>query len=311
MSSRWTNARAADWLRHPGPNDTKYRRGVLGMRTGSSRYPGAAVLGALAAWRTGIGMVRYVPARDDEAPPHGLPAPAAAVLAVAPETVFGEPGERGCDAWVIGSGTDASTRSDAEREALVELLTGTAPVVVDAGALELAAEVCRAATAGGSAIAPTILTPHAGEFARLWRAAGLASLPDLWREQRPERAASELAARLGATVLLKGSVTLCATPDGSVLRHGPSTPWLSTAGTGDVLAGLLGALVAGNAERASAGPDALAELGATAALLHDSAARIAAHDPGTVGAGRPITATDVAEAIPAAVSRGLSNTPGE
>jgi len=301
---RWSVDRAARWIRRPVPGDDKYRRGVLGVRTGSAAYPGAAVLGVSAAWRAGVGMLRYVPPLEDPDAPFGLPAPAAAVLAARPETVFGEAGSRPCDAWVIGSGTDPGARSFAEGEALRRILAGDAPVVVDAGALRLAADT------RSDRSAPLILTPHLGEFARLWDASGLGPLPGDWPGRGEpgdpgllSDAAATLARRLGATVLLKGSTTLCATPEGGCVAAGPATPWLASAGTGDVLAGLLGALVCAHAGEVRADPERLGELGASAAVLHDLAARIAAGDPDARGAGRPITARDVAEAIPAAIER--------
>lgn len=298
MIERWTERDAASMLRAPGPRDDKYRRGVLGVRTGAAHYPGAAVLGVSASWRTGVGMLRYVPPEDEAAPPYGLPTPAAAVLAVRPETVVGPPTGRPCDAWVVGSGTDAAKRSTAELGQLHRLLAGDAPVVIDAGALDLVAD-------GAARRSPVILTPHGGEFERLWGSAGLGELPEDWdpRGVDPEpraRAAVLLASAVRATVLLKGSVTVCASPGGWVRRAGPATPWLASAGTGDVLAGILGALVAGRSADVHDDPDLLARLGATAAVLHDRAARHASGDGSATGSGRPVTAADVAAAIPQA-----------
>lgn len=304
MIDRWADADAAALLRSPGPSDDKYRRGVLGMRTGGAQYPGAAVLGVSAAWRAGAGMVRYVPPVDEQPAPWGLPSPVAAVLTAHPETVFGAPTGRSCDAWVIGSGTDAHIRSATEDDDLRSLLGGDAPLVVDAGALDLMPGLVPDAR---GARASAILTPHGGEFERLWRASDLGALPDAWdaRGLDPElrgTLAAQLASALRATVLLKGSVTICATPGGWVRRAGPATPWLAAAGTGDVLAGALGALVAGHASAVRANPELLGPVGATAALLHDRAARIAASDRGEpgAGAGRPVTASDVAAALPTA-----------
>lgn len=301
MIDSWTARDAAALLRPPGQHDDKYRRGVLGVRTGAAHFPGAAVLGVSAAWRAGAGMVRYVPPVDDSAPPFGLPTAAAAVLAARPETVFGPPAGKPCDAWLIGSGTDASTRSAAETRELATLLAGDAPVVVDAGALDLVG----GGAAGASHAAPAILTPHGGEFERLWRAAELGDFPEGWDPRGSDSspraaAASRLAKTLGVTVLLKGSLTICATPSGWLRSVGPATPWLASAGTGDVLAGIVGALVAGRADDVRNDAAFLGQLGATAALLHDYAARHAAGDADATGAGRPITAGDVAAAIPAA-----------
>lgn len=312
MIEHWTAQQAAEWLSAPGPADDKYRRGVLGVRTGSSRYPGAAVLGVSAAWRVGAGLIRYVPMRDDVPSDSGLPTPAAAVLARHPETVFGA-GGRECDAWLVGSGTDPTERSTAERRDLLSLLDGAAPVVVDAGALELAL------TTEQRGRAPRILTPHLGEFTRLWQQAGLGDPPSPWpdrieRRATPAvddlaRAALRLAERLEATILLKGSITIVATPGGRTISIGPATPWLATAGTGDVLAGILGALVAVHASEVRADPECLAALGATAALLHDLAARLAADDPYARGDGRPVTASDVIDAVPRARAQAISPGP--
>lgn len=304
---RWDAARTAAHLAVPGPGADKYLRGVLGLRTGSAAYPGAAVLGAEAAWRTGLGLLRYVPPVGDPEPELGLPTPAAAVLAARPETVFASDaeGRLRCDAWLVGSGTDPARRSFAEGEAIRRLLADDAPVVLDAGALGL--------LAGPEAErprAPTVATPHRGEFLALWRAAGLGERPAGWpagRGEAPDEAAlrdaaTALAGSLGATVLLKGSLTIAATPGGFHAACGPATPWLAAAGTGDVLAGILGALVATHAAAVRADPELLGPLGASAAVLHDAAARLAAADDGA-HPGRPITALDVAHALPATVER--------
>lgn len=290
----WTAGAAARFLVVPDEFAHKYSRGVLGVRTGSSAYPGAAVLGVEAAWRTGIGLVQFVPQVADCAPQFGLPSPAAAVLASRPETVVSQAPGR-CDAWLIGSGTAANERAVAEQKSLEAFLLETNPVVIDAGALDLSllreTERFR--------VAPVILTPHAGEFAALWDAL------DARRPVSDADAAAELARHLDVAVLLKGSVTIAAAPDGTLIGVGPATPWLATAGTGDVLAGILGALTASHAEAVREDPALLAELGATAALLHDTAARIAAGDthrtPPTTG--RPITARDVVRTIPAAIEQ--------
>ena len=296
---QWHAADAAEWLRPPHASDHKLTRGVLAARVGSARYPGAAVLVVTAAWRTGIGMLRYVAPLDDDQPSDGLPTPAAAVLASRPETVFGE---GACDAWLIGSGTDANLRSARESAAIQELHRGTVPIVLDAGALGTA--LVRTA-----ASAPAVLTPHLGEFRRLWGAADLGPLP-LESPQCagsgavPPETIARLAAHLSATILLKGSITTVVSPGGRVVSVGPATPWLATAGTGDVLAGILGALVARHADPVRANPELLAELGATAALIHDTAARLAAQDEAsgpTRCSGMPITALDVACAIPKAI----------
>lgn len=287
-------------LRRPTAGDDKYRRGVLGVRTGSARYPGAAVLSVSAAWRTGVGLLRFVPQIDDPAPPHGLPTPAAAVLAARPETVFGE-GPRPCDTCLLGSGTDPVTRSTAETNALTALMREKTPLVVDAGALELVTKMVASSDRSTAPLAPMILTPHAGEFARLWDALALGARPAAFDDPEAvevrSEAAMRLASALGATVLLKGSRTICATP-GGLSRHAPAaTPWLATAGTGDVLAGILAALVTQHHSAIRADPELLADLGVAAATMHARAARIAA---GPAETGAPIVALDIVDAIPAA-----------
>ncbi|MHA3722949.1 ADP-dependent NAD(P)H-hydrate dehydratase [Leucobacter sp. HY1910] len=289
----WQAPDARSWLRPPGPKDYKLTRGVLAARIGSARYPGAAVLGVSAAWRTGVGMLRYIsPIEPLGGVAQGLPSAAAAVLAARPETLFGA---GPCDAWLLGSGTDPADRVDAETTELNALHQGHAPLVVDAGALTTT--LTRDITS-----APAVLTPHIGEFRRLWAATGL---PELAADADQAAAAARLAAHLSATVLLKSSTSIVATPSGRLLSVGPATPWLATAGTGDVLAGILGALVARHAPQVVTDPEVLGPLAATAALVHDAAARIASGDHTVDPAlctGSPITALDVANSVPAAIA---------
>jgi NAD(P)H-hydrate repair Nnr-like enzyme with NAD(P)H-hydrate dehydratase domain len=292
----WSAARAGGVLRRPGSADDKYTRGVVGLRTGSDSYPGAAVLGVTGAWRTGPGMVRYTgPARE-------------AVLHRRPETVTVD---GRVQAWVIGSGTDATTRTAAETEALRSILTSGAAVVVDAGALDLVPLL----RVEDSAPAPWIVTPHGRELAALRSATGLDPAAPGDEGGRIAQAL-ETAAALGVTVLSKGSVTLVAEPGGSWARVEAPTAWLATAGTGDVLAGCLGTVVAGAAARAGAedgserldGPTLLA-CGATAAWLHGRAAAVAsallAGNTAFGAADAPIVAMDVADALPRAVADAL------
>lgn len=272
----WSRADTARLLRVPTPADDKYSRGVVAVRTGSSAYPGAAVLGVEAAWRAGAGFVRFV----------GEGSAADAVIARRPETVAAlDVGRTRVDAWVIGSGTDAAHRSWDEERALRAIVTGSVPVVVDAGALDLAPD----------ATAPLLLTPHAGEFARLRRAIGLSA------DGTGDRAAdaAEAAQALTCTVLLKGATTLIASADGAVLSVRSAPAWLATAGAGDVLAGVLGALIAAN-PRAP-----LTDAAAAGAWLHGHAAALAS---GAIDdrPGHPIVAFDVAEALPDAIADLLS-----
>jgi hydroxyethylthiazole kinase-like uncharacterized protein yjeF len=258
----------------------KYRRGVLGIVAGSTTYTGAAVLATGGALRAGAGLVRFV----------SVAHPAELVRARWPEavvTVLGADAAGVLDAgrvqgWVVGPGIGTD---DAALSLLEQVLGADVPVVVDADALTVLGKH-RSLLSGRRA--PTVLTPHAGELARVL---GLepASRADI--EARRLSFARDAAAELGVTVLLKGSTTVVATPAGLVRVNPTGTPWLATAGSGDVLSGLTGALLAG-------GLSAL-DAASCAAYLHGSAARIAAGD----GAGReaPIIADDVLAAIPAAI----------
>ncbi|GAA1689614.1 hypothetical protein GCM10009808_03170 [Microbacterium sediminicola] len=271
MTGGWDARATGAVLRAPGPTDDKYTRGVVGMRTGSRTYPGAAVLGVEAAWRTGIGMVRYL----------GASRAARLVLQRRPETVIA-PGR--VQSWVIGSGTDPATRTASETRALREVLAGSEPVVVDAGALDLASE----------AHAPMIVTPHASEHERLRR-----MLDQPPGGEDPLAAANDTAQRLGAVVVLKGAATVIAAPGSAILRMPVATSWLATAGTGDVLAGIVGAVVAGARAADRAAP--LAACAAAGVWLHSRAAGLASEAVG----GGPIVALDVAAHVPQAVAEAL------
>lgn len=276
-ATEWTGRDTARVLRRPTAGDDKYSRGVVGLRTGSARYPGAAMLGVEAAWRTGTGMVRYLgPARAQDL-----------VLQRRPETVTAD---GRVQAWVIGSGTDAAERDAAETAALRTLLAGEVPVVVDAGALDLVA----------SSTAPVIVTPHARELDRLRSTLNLPAVAANADEQGRITAARETADAFGGVVLLKGAVTVVVPAGGAARRVTSGTAWLATAGTGDVLGGALGALVAGAVAAERTGLDDLADAAAAAAWLHGTAGTSAA--AGLGAAGGPITALDVADALPAAVA---------
>ncbi|MBV1937428.1 NAD(P)H-hydrate dehydratase [Streptomyces sp. BV286] len=251
------HADVAALLPVPGAESDKYRRGVVGIAAGSARYPGAAVLAVAGALRGGAGAVRYVgPAGD-------------AVIARFPETLVssGSPERAGrVQSWVVGPGAGD------DADALAAVLKADVPVLVDADGLRLAdRDAVRARRA------PTLLTPHAGE------AAALLGVSRDEVEGARLTSVRELAERYGATVLLKGSTTLVASPGGGPVRvNSTGTGWLATAGSGDVLSGLTGSLLA-------AGLDAL-DAGSAGAYLHGLAGRLAA-------AGAPIGAHDVAEAV--------------
>ncbi|MFF4956588.1 NAD(P)H-hydrate dehydratase [Streptomyces sp. NPDC001222] len=254
------HADVAALLPLPQAESDKYRRGVVGIAAGSARYPGAAVLAVAGALRGGAGAVRYVG-------PAG-----SAVISRFPETLVSDrgPAKAGrVQAWVVGpgAGDDAAT--------VAEVLEADVPVLVDADGLRLAD---RDAVRGRSA--PTLMTPHAGE------AAALLGVSREEVEGARLTAVRELAARYRATVLLKGSTTLVANPEGGPVRvNATGTPWLATAGSGDVLSGLSGSLLAAGLTTRDAG--------SVAAYLHGLAGRYAAD-------GAPVGAHDVANAIPEA-----------
>ncbi|MCX4780476.1 NAD(P)H-hydrate dehydratase [Streptomyces sp. NBC_01264] len=249
------HADVAGLLPEPTATSDKYRRGVLGIVAGSARYPGAAVLAVAGALRGGAGAVRYV----------GPPAVADAVLARYPETLIGA---GRVQAWVVGPGLGDEGGPEAR-----EALSQPVPVLVDADGLRgLDPAELRARAA------PTLLTPHAGE------AAALLGLSRETVEAGRLEAVRALAERYGAVALLKGSTTLIAPAGPGAVRVNPTgTPWLATAGSGDVLSGLAGSLLA-------AGLPAV-DAGAVAAYLHGLAARLT---------GGPLLAHQVAEALPRA-----------
>ncbi|WP_459547965.1 NAD(P)H-hydrate dehydratase [Nocardia sp. X0981] len=250
----------------PDADDDKYTQGVTGVHAGSATYPGAAVLCTGAAVAATSGMVRYAGTAAEQ------------VLARYPEVVaVTDPAAAGrVQAWVFGpgSGTDR-----AARDRLAEILATDLPVLVDADGLTLLAgepELVRGRRA------PTVLTPHAGEFARL-----------TGHEPGPDRVAAvrDLAAAWQVTVLLKGRATLVATPGREVLVNEAGGSWAATAGAGDVLAGVIGALLAAGREPAWAA--------AAAARAHALAANLAARAGGRVAA--PISAGPLLRYLPAAV----------
>jgi ADP-dependent NAD(P)H-hydrate dehydratase / NAD(P)H-hydrate epimerase len=255
-------------LPHPGAESDKYRRGVVGVLAGSDRYVGAAVLASGGAIHGGAGMVRVATS----------PAAAMAVRLAWPEAVVAEHGsETGrVQAWIAGPGM--GTTDDA-RERLVAVLRTELPVLVDADGLTLLAELRKEGLAARTA--PTLITPHAGELGRL-----LDADPAEIESRRLEYA-RRAAAELNVTVLLKGSTTVIAEPgSGTVAVNPTGTPWLATAGSGDVLSGLAGALLAQGLTTA--------EAAAAAAYLHGLAGRRAAD-------GAPIGASDLIKALPDAI----------
>ncbi len=243
----------------PEPHDQKYTRGVVGLRAGSAGYAGAARLCAAGASAGLVGMIRY----------DGPEAVARSVLDQHPEVVLGA---GRVQAWVVGPG-GGDDAGDALHASLHDETSGAVPVLVDADGLRFLPE---------SLERPALLTPHAGELARLLYTDREAVEADPLAHVRTAADAT------GATVLLKGGRTLVAEPGGGPVDvvHA-ATPWLATAGAGDVLAGLAGSLLA-----AGLSPR---EAGVVAAYVHGAASRLGSR-------GGPLTATRVAAALPTAVT---------
>ena len=238
-------------LPRPARDAHKYTRGVVGVRAGSALYPGAARLCVAGAASGLVGMVRYVGDAAD------------AVHADFAEVV----GEGRVQAWVVGSGG-----GDGAGEALAAALADGVPLVADADALR---------HVDGALPVDAVLTPHAGELAAMTGA----DRADI--EARPLHHARLAAERYRAVVLLKGRHTLVAHPDGRVRATTTGLPWLATAGAGDVLAGLVGALLASGLS-----PYDAASVGS---WLHGAAATVASRG------GGPVRAGDVAQALPETV----------
>ena len=238
----------------PGPERTahKYSRGVVGVRAGSQQYSGAGVLCVAGALSGTAGMVRYQGAAESF------------VRAEFPEVVVGD-GE--VQAWVAGSGGGLGSA-----EPVAASLEAGLPTVIDADGLQhipdrLSDDI--------------LLTPHAGELARLLDVDRSAV------EAQPLRHARAAAERMQCIVLLKGAHTLVVAPDSRVRVNTTGPAWLATAGAGDVLAGLCGSLLASGLSAFDAG--------SVGAWLHGAAATLAS-------GGGPITARQVAEAVPAVIA---------
>ncbi|TCQ05037.1 MULTISPECIES: NAD(P)H-hydrate dehydratase [Sphingomonas] len=201
----------------PGPDSHKYTRGMVAIIAGT--MSGAADLAALAAMRAGAGYVTLL--GDSQGPPHAL--------VRAPFTDHALANDR-IGALVIGPGLG---RDDLAKTRLEAALISNHPLIIDGDALRLIApERIKALTV------PVILTPHAGEFDALF---GKSDADKIAR-------ARDAAVRANAVVVFKGADTVIAAPDGRVRIAQDASDWLSTAGTGDVLAGAIGAMLAAGLE---------------------------------------------------------------
>lgn len=235
-----TNEQLAALLPHPAADANKYTRGKLVLVAGSAAYPGAACLSAAGAQRAGAGYTEVLCAGKSML----------TVRASSPSLVvrdwktwhparLEQPKAGHPTACVIGCGFDPEDGSLAGM--LMETLRAwQAPLLVDGGALALLASQTGRLLAEGRAreSRALVLTPHGGEAARLAKAADVETGTD------PAQLACDLAAAYGAVVALKGPATYIATPEGLVEPMTRGTAALAKAGTGDVLAGITGALLA-------------------------------------------------------------------
>lgn len=224
----------AHTLRWPDRAAHKHQRGRLAVVSGGVANTGAARLAAQAGLRTGAGLVTVF------CPPSALIVVASSMTAVMCSS-FTDAGDlleqtQRASAVVIGpaAGVDARTRANVEA-----LLAAGRSLVLDADALTVfAGEVDRLRD---HVRAPTVLTPHTGEFERLFPGVLASAATKV-------EAACHAASASGAVVLLKGPDTVIAAPDGRAVVNTHATPFLATAGSGDVLAGVIGGLLAQGVE---------------------------------------------------------------
>ena len=265
-------------LPRPGPQDHKYSRGHVWVASGGPSATGAARLAARAALRVGAGVVTIA------SPPSAVAVNAAHVTAImvrraeTPRDLVACLADERSSGMLIGPGFGIGERC---REAVLALLARAKPLVLDADALtsfEDDPEALFRAITG-----PVAMTPHEGEFRRLFPMVDASA-------SRLERARE--AARLsGAVVLLKGSDTVIATPDGQAFVNGHSSPELATAGSGDVLGGTILGLIAQERQLGFS----VAEAAAVAAWIHGEAGRRIG--PGLIAEDLPETYPDILKAI--------------
>ena len=282
-------ARVLDLTPRRGADSTKFSSGQVLIAGGSRGLTGAVCMSAEAACRAGAGYATVAVPADleqifeiklTEAMSIGCPSRDGALEVDAADAIAAA-AERAAAA-VVGPGLG---RHDGARELVGELARRIeAPLVIDADGLNAIAGRLESLA---DRPAPTVLTPHAGELGRL-----LETDSDAVGARRLASARAA-AARSGAIVVLKGDDTIVVGPDGHPAVNGLSSPALATAGTGDVLTGLVAALLARGLE-----PHAAA---AAAVYAHARAGREAA---ARVGAAESVVATDVIAAVPAGLRPG-------
>lgn len=267
----WDEAKSAPYLKPAFPSDNKYTRGVVTFITGSKKYPGAALLTTQAALACGVGMVLYLGPRSVRK----------LVLLNTPQVVV----TKGrTDAFVLGSGVPTNgawLTKQKMKSALVQKL----PTVLDAGAILLAPY--------GHEL--TVITPHYGELKNLLSVNGI-NVTTAEIEQDPAKWAKLTSDKFNLTVLLKGNTSYVANPH-RVIQLPSAPPQLATAGTGDVLAGILGALLALNKD--SVDKETLPNIAATASLVHALATDLI----GQISGGVSLNLTDLIKKLPTAIAK--------
>ncbi|WP_080793529.1 bifunctional ADP-dependent NAD(P)H-hydrate dehydratase/NAD(P)H-hydrate epimerase [Corynebacterium pacaense] len=273
----------------PHPDSDKYSGGVVGVLSGSRRYPGAALLSLAGAVRASSSMVRYVGS--------------APVTQTLPEVVAAPtlPETGRVQAWVFGPGRGTGLRQIDELSAL---LSAPEPVLIDADGITLLARSARLRSALRARRHATVLTPHAGEFSRLAEQLGEIASPLV----DPIGAALAMAAEFNCCVLLKGRTTIVATGD-FVFAIDAGHSWSATPGSGDVLAGVIGAHLAHSRAELDRLPEFIPEMElpesavysivAVAVTIHAVAAALSAR---TEFGPAPTSASRIADAVPAATA---------
>ncbi|WP_082159889.1 bifunctional ADP-dependent NAD(P)H-hydrate dehydratase/NAD(P)H-hydrate epimerase [Actinobaculum suis] len=351
-----SDADVADLWDIPGPEAHKYTRGVAGILAGSTPYPGAGLLATAGARAMGPGYVRYLgenavgkliaarypdvvlapgrvqaycvgsgnPPRGSQLLRHtlGLQTSVAPAAPAAGEgSAAGATPARGAEP---AAGAEPAVPADTAAQ---EAISTAVPVVIDAGCLDDIASLLTEIP-GGRLPEYAVLTPHAGEAARLLAALGHPTSRETI-EATPLLYARKIARLTGATVVLKGAVDIVASPGGQAYAQGGAPGWRGVAGSGDVLAGAIAALLAMHPQTAKQ-PGGAALLAAAAAHIHGRAAARAAdcefgwqlvEEPeyaraadtapalGAVGAapGRPLTAASIAGQIAPVIGQILGN----
>jgi ADP-dependent NAD(P)H-hydrate dehydratase / NAD(P)H-hydrate epimerase len=280
--TRMTKERAIDNLPiQRSPVTHKYQQGHLLLIVGSDRYSGAAILSSLGARATGVGMLSIaVPQSLKPLVSHYLPE---ALIISCPETTDGTikslPDLDFTKYQAIACGCGLTDRPS---KIVKQILTVNCPIVLDADGLNIISKL-GIETAISNRTQPTILTPHTGEFKRLFL-----KIPTTNKLV----AASAAAQASGAIVLLKGARTVIASSDGRSIVIPESTPALARGGSGDVLTGLIGGLIATTSQQNLD----MSEVVATAAWWHSQAGILAARERGDLGV-EPLTLTQYLTAV--------------